>query len=49
MTYFPFSDSDYPELSDEFHCERCGADVSRGDYFNNNDCPECGRPCSDPF
>lgn len=39
------------EDQDDGHreCEHCGEDVSRQDYFDNIDCPACGKPCSEPF
>lgn len=44
-------DHDDDERSDDGkrYCQQCGAEVSRSDYFNDEDCPECGKPCSSPF
>lgn len=45
-----FSSDDEVDQDDAHRdCESCGQEVSRQDYFDNIDCPACGKPCSEPF
>ena len=41
-------DYDRPETDDR-QCQQCGDEVTKEKYFNNDDCPNCGKPCSSPF